>query len=220
MQNPKRFARELRKNLGFHPVWLPGLDISVGTVVIKDDGVYKPIDHVSSRGIAVASKPTKAIDIRFETKGVRTFASRAGGNIDTSNLKGPLEAKLSFEFSREDSFVLNATRCRGRRMTSPLSVARAIMDTRSTKWRFYRWFIVSRVYSAKQMVFLANRSKNAMIEFSGAGSHLGNVFNGNVHASLHISKRGSMGLEILGNEGGPVVMEVFRLNKGGVIQID
>jgi hypothetical protein len=221
VQNPRRFTKELRASVGHHLVWLPGAPISVGTVVLQDNGIYKIIDHISERGVHFKVKPAKSLDIRFASKGVATATGQAGGQVTVKQLRGNAEASLRYTFQRENSFVLNAARCKGIQMARPLAVAQQIGALASIKWRYLKYFIVCRVYSAQSMVLLANRTRRSQVEFRGAAETLKGVFDGKVNSSVSYRKSGSMALEILGNEGGPIAMEVFRIRRtNGHVVID
>jgi len=99
-------------------------------------------------------------------------------------------------------------------MDQAMSVARKIAEL--PDWDHLGNYVVHKVWSAKDFVFLGNLESNTEIEFEGKGTFIRNIFTNGISSGLSVNGGHSMNLEIMG-ESGPIVMQVFRVKRNGDI---
>jgi hypothetical protein len=166
MDAPRRYIEELRGELGFYPMWMPGDPIALGTFGTFERGVLRKEGRLGDLGIdfAVETPATKSSfkkqrGMRF---GVSSSASAEAGVIDAS-------AGVTVSVDSAYSWAFGAVGARKTEIADVLQVQTAVLAARRTGLWKDEYLLVSEVYEVDTLNVLIATSKNAsgMIKAKG-----------------------------------------------------
>jgi len=211
----KKYDKTLRRRAALRAVWLPGTQVRVGDILILKDGALVSVGNLEDAQIDfTVSAIGEAQSINLQSKGVSKILTQHGATVSLTQLDTNAEAQLKILFKHENSYFLRTPSLSGTGMDNALGVARKIAELPS--WDHLDNYVVHKVWSAKDFVFLGNMDNTSEIEFNGKGEFIKNIVTNGISSGLSINGGHSINLEIMG-ESGPIVMQVFRVKRNGEI---
>ncbi|NIM90166.1 MAG: hypothetical protein GTO17_04380 [Candidatus Aminicenantes bacterium] len=214
---PKKYTVALKRYTGLRAVWPPTSKWKLGDYVVRDRGFFHRIGNITTDfGIDAESSEGPPLEIHFQTSKVYITKIEAGAKVDefTDNLGA--EAKLKLKFKGNYSFFMHSKPAVSAAIDAKSQLGSQIAD-KIEKWRHKDWFVISEVYRVDSFVLLANETREKDIEIKGNVGTVTTFLRGSVAPEVRISSLAGMGLKIVGNQSGPIAIELFRVKKDGDI---
>lgn len=207
MGTARDFDGILKSELNIHAAWLPiANNFGLGDYGLISDGVLVKMGNIRSDfGVSFMEAPSPGLELNFTTKGTSTFRFVGGASVDAFP-DNDVEAKLSVEFKRQNSFLLKA-----------LLTVNEIQDLYDvavklnalTGWQT-RFRVVSATYIGRTCAIISSKSADSKIELSGKAKALRQFDLGSASAEIQASVKKEIGLDLLG-EKGVVGLGMFKL---------
>jgi hypothetical protein len=214
---PERYTSEVKTNLGLRAVWPPGCNWEIGDYVVKQRGYFFNIGNIGPNfGIPIRQSKEESQELQFMTDRVDVTMIEAGAVVKEFSSNLDVEAKLELKFNGQFSFYLHSQPGETLIMEN-LNRVGNLLSTKIPDWNYKKWFVISKVYGSGSFILLANRRKKNTITVKGRVGPLVDFLKASVSPEVQIRNLSKMGLKIVGNESGPVVVELFRVNKKGKI---
>lgn len=211
----KKYDKTLRRRVALRAVWLPGTSVKPGDILISMNGALSSVGNLRDENIEYSvSSIGEAQSINLQSKGVSRTLLQHGTKVSLNALDTEADAELKLSFKEENSYFLRTPALSGTGLDQALSVARKIAELPS--WDHLKNYVVHKVWSAQDFVFLGNMESEGEIVFCGKGEFVKGLLNNGTSAGLTRSGNRSMNLEIMGKSG-PIIMQVFRVKRNGDI---
>jgi hypothetical protein len=212
---PERFDNRLKNNLGLRAVWLPGTEIQLGDVLKRKEGIFEPIGNLGDFGVNFRSKELGGkMSLKFQARGVSSTVLQGGVQINPTQIDAKADAELKIEFKSENTYFIRTPQLVGVGISNLMEVGKAVKVL--PNWRYKEYYIASKVYRAKEFVFLGSQSKNRTVRFRGLGNAILDFLTVGASTNLARVTESNVTIEIIG-EGGPVAMGIARIKKDGQI---
>lgn len=209
------YNRALHRHANFYAAWFPIVaPFRIGDYGLIRDGVFEKIGHIDEFGVQFGTEdgePAPSLD--FMSEGTRAIAFVGGAELPATAIPTvEAEAKLTFNFDRENSFVVKAERIAMTRMSNIRQVSDELARLRREKKFSHRWRVVSAVYTGEKCVVLMSSEANTKVEFSGKASALRQLNMGNVELKPSVSTTSDSVLKTVG-ESGVLGLGLFKLRQ-------
>jgi hypothetical protein len=200
------FDSILKSALNIHAAWLPVTNaFELGDYGLVSDGVLVKIGNIRALGVDWSEGTGPRSNINFSSQGTRTI--RAVGGAEVNALPdAPLDAKLTIEFERENSFLIKAD-LDLRQMQNVGEVAHKLYELDAWEGRFR---VVSALYTGQQCSVLSSKDANSKIELTGKANALRQFDLGAASADIQVASSEKIGLQIVGQTG-VVGLGLFKL---------
>lgn len=202
---PKQFNDIIQKHINVHAAWLPVTNtFELGDYGIVSDGVFTKMGNVKEfTNVARPGKgPDASLDFTSANTTVIKFA--AGSQVDVIP-GGAIDAKITFKFEKERSFLVKAPVISVSTIENVNEVANKLRDAKG--WR-RKWKVVYQTYHALDPVIVSTISAGTEVTFSGDASALKSMKIGNASVNLNTTKE--LGLNIHG-KAGVIGLGLFKL---------
>lgn len=208
MGTPSEFNQILKNELNICAAWIPITNtFKIGDYGLVSGGVIVKGGNIRDDfGIDFQAAPGKTSSINFTSVGTTLVRSVNGANVEVFGANNGVDAKLTVNFSKENSFLLKAV-LSSYEMQDLFNVARKLAEVSGWK-RKYR--VVSAVYSTKDCAIISSKSSNSSIELSGSADALKQFDLGAVAVGIEASRKQDIGLDIVG-ERGVIGLALFKL---------
>lgn len=209
MGTPSDFDQILKQELKIHAAWLPVINtFKLGDYGLISQGVLVKAGNIKDDfGISFqqALGPASGMRLDFTSKG--TNIVRVAGDATVAQFPdNDIAAKLSVEFKRERSFLAKAKLTMAE-ITNINAVAHKLKDEPQWERKFR---VVSAIYVGTDCAIISSKAANSRIELSGTAKALQQFDLGSVSASIQVSSKEEIGLEIVGRKG-VVGLGMFKL---------
>jgi hypothetical protein len=222
MSLPKDYNQALHKHANFYAAWFPvTMPFGVGDYGVFQDGVFQKIGHlndVRDDGFDVQIRTAKGepVSIDFLSEGVSSVKTVAGAPVADLPSVADLEAKLTYEFHKKNSFVVKAAEMNVERMDNIRDVAdRLAKMRRDGKWS-HRYCVVSTTYTGLNCLVLLSSEAGTKVEFEASASALKQLDLGNFQIKPSVSFSSDKILRSMGKTGvlglGLFKLTIFRGN--------
>jgi hypothetical protein len=212
----EEYNQALHRHANFYAAWFPVVaPFRVGDYGLVRDGVFEKIGHLDEFGVSFQTEPGSTASLDFMSEGTRAIAFAGGGEVPVAALATmDVEAKLTFSFERENSFVVKAGQIQMTRMSNIRQVADALAALRRQKRFSHKWRVVSATYSGERCVVLMSSEAGTKVEFSGKAGLLKQLNLGNVELKPSMSVSSDAVLKTVG-ESGVLGLGLFKLKQFG-----
>ena len=215
MSLPTDYNKALHRHAGFYAAWFPlATPFRIGDYGLIQGGVFQKIGHLNDlkgHGFNVEIRPGTGnpTSIDFLSEGVSSVKTVAGGTVpDLPAID--VEAKLTYEFQRENSFVLKAAEMNVERMENIREVADELAQMRrDDKWS-HRYCVVSTTYTGRNCLVLLSSEAETKVEFVATAKALKQLDLGNVEIKPSVSFSSNRMLHSIGNTG-VIGLGLFKL---------
>jgi bifunctional N-acetylglucosamine-1-phosphate-uridyltransferase/glucosamine-1-phosphate-acetyltransferase GlmU-like protein len=189
----------------------------LGDYVVKQRGYFFNIGNIKDDfKIPIKQSQESSQEIKFVTSKVDVKMIEAGAAVKEFSSNLDVEAKLELKFNGEFSFYLHSRPGQTLVLENKDKVGN-LLSTKIPAWRYKDCFVISKVYGSGSFILLANRRTKNTITVKGKVGPLVEFLNASVSPQVQIRNLSKMGLSIVGEKSGPVVVELFRVNKKGKI---
>jgi hypothetical protein len=218
MSLPKDYSKALHRQAGFYAAWFPvTVPIGIGDYGLIQNGVFNKIGHLDdlrADGFNVQIRTAKGAptSIDFLSEGARTIRAVAGAEVPTSLPVANVEAKITYEFDKKNSFVVKASEINVEQMQNIREVADELARLRrQNKWS-HSYRVVSATYTGQNCLVLLSSEAGTKVEFVAAASALQQLDLGNVEISPSVSFSSNTILRSIGSTG-PIGLSMFKLTR-------
>ena len=209
------FNDALYDHLTVYAAWFPVVNtIKVGDFGVIEDGVFRQLGNISKFGVAVSTTPGPAASIDFVSDGTTATKFVAGTQVDRFPDLGSLDAKLEFEFKRDNACLIRAN-LSVQEMVDLQGVAERLKAL--DQWENH-FKVVSAIYIGEQCVIIVCKEANTKISISGKADILKQVELGKVEFSPSFESSKSACFKTIG-ETGVVGIRLFKLGLLGGVSI-
>jgi len=169
----QQYTREIRNNLKYHAIWLPGTPIDLGVIGDVQDGIFVPMDNITQAlAIPVQPEPLPAHggeSILHQSQSGVTFQTKVGGSTSTAfKYIGAAEAGISCSFRQQGACVLSLQGCRTRRITNQIELQRELLRRIDYHWK-PSYAVITEVVLVGSGSVLVCEDNQAYIELSANG---------------------------------------------------
>ena len=148
----KTFSRETRKALGYHAIFPPSIPMSVGTIGVLENSVFRSTGHIAEIvGLGdIQRKQSSFADVKLQSdEGVTV-------EIDAHTLR--------VSFLRRNSFLLHLSGCYSSQVRDLPSFAEMLVARFQTgKWQ-KNWHVVTEVIGAGRSTILMSGAAGSVVE--------------------------------------------------------
>jgi hypothetical protein len=208
MSLPKEYNRALHRQAGFYAAWFPvTTPLRIGNYGLIENGVFRAIGHLDDlRGegfdveIRTAEGPPASLDLL--SQGARTVRTIAGGTVEVPQLPDTdVEARITYEFERENAFVVKAATLRQEQMENIDQVARKLAELRRRKRWSHRFRVVSATHTGESCLVLLSSERGTKVEFEASARVLKQLDLGNVEVRPGLAASSETVLQSVGATG-------------------
>jgi hypothetical protein len=206
---PAMFNDIIKKHLNVNAAWLPVTNsFKLGDYGLISDGVFVPMGNIKEFNVTFteATGPDASIDFTSANTTVVKFAAGVEVNVIPA---GALNAKITFKFNDEKSFLVKAPVIKVNQIENVKQVATKLRDTR--KWG-RKWKVVHQVYSALDPLIVSTITGGTELTVSGDTEAIKNWKIGDASVELGTTKE--LGLKVNGKEG-VIGLGLFKLKLFG-----
>lgn len=191
-----QYTGEIRTNLKYHAIWLPGTPLNLGAIGDVQDGIFVPMDNIT-QALEIPVQPEPLPEhggetITHQSQSGVSYQMKVGG--ETSALFkciGSAEAGIAFGFSRQGACVLSLQECRTRRIANQLTLQRELLKRIDYHWKL-SYAVITEVVLAGSGTVLVCEDNQAYIELTAGGA---------IKNPLGDLGRADLGLRIAHSEG-------------------
>ena len=213
---PKRFDKKLQRHMGLHAVWPPGNPIELADVLQRQDGIFRPVDNLSSFQVKFRRqrfKDQRAISLK--ASGVSVTVIQGGGEVDVNDVDVAASATLEISFTKENSYFIRTPALWGVEIEDLRKVGRSLR--KHPEWQHRRFYLAWQIYSARDFMFLGSESRNRKVSFGGNGSAILKLLSLGATANITRSSTSNVSVAVVG-KGGPMAMAIARVRRNGDIE--
>jgi len=218
MSLPTAYNKALHKQAGFYAAWFPvTMPFQIGDYGLIQNGVFNKIGHLDdlqADGLNVQIRTAKGepTSIDFLSEGAKSIKTIAGAEVPTNLPATNVEAKITYEFDKKNSFVLKASEINVEQMQNIREVADELARLRrQNKWS-HSYRVVSATYTGENCLVLLSSEAGTKVEFVAAASALQQLDLGNVEIRPSVSFSSNTILRSIGNTG-PLGLNMFKLTR-------
>ena len=202
---PNQFNDIIQKHLNVNAAWLPVTNnFTLGDYGIFSDGVFVKMGNIEEFNVTfvTADGPEATIDFTSANTKVINFAAGAEVNVIPA---GAVDAKTTFKFESEKSFLLKAPVIKESAIQNINQVATQLKKNKN--WE-KKWKVVYQVFNAFDPLIVSTITAGTELTLSGDAEALKNFKVGS--ASLELSTNRELGLKVHGKSG-VIGLGLFKL---------
>jgi hypothetical protein len=215
----KNYEKVIRKELAAHGAWFPVTNtLKVGDYGFFDGGVFRSVGNVTDKYPDVALKVVEgpATKIDFSSEGTRTSRLDAGGNaLESFAAVGNVEAKLKFEFTKENSVVIKIANIVVNQLQNIEEIALLLASKKDWKKKYK---VISATYVGKDSLVICSREAGSDFQISASANLLKSVEAGKASGAFETSSTKSSAFHSVGEEG-VMALRLFKLNWRGNLKV-
>lgn len=193
------YSRIIRRQLEHHAAWPPITNVfALGDFGVVSNSVFSRMGNIADFGVTWKEKESPPSALDYMSSSVVTTRFEAGAKVDAFSDSVTIDARLVFTFKRESTFVLKAPTITSREIDDVFAVAAKLHEL--PNWR-RRYRFVTRLYSAKDSLILANRESGTEVTLSGKAAALKKIEFGTAVVDIGVTADRQLSLEITGQSG-------------------
>lgn len=219
MSLPKAYNKALRSHANFYAAWFPvTAPYKVGDYGLIQRGVFEKIGTLEDLrddgfSVEVRTTPGPPSSIDFRSSGVQVIKTVAGASAPVPNLPAAnVDAKITFEFTKENSSVVKAATLTVEQMDNIHQVAEELARLRREKKWSHRYRVVSGTYTGENCLVMLSGKAGTQVELVAKASTLRQLDLGNVEVKPSISSSSENILKSVGNTG-LIGLKLFKLKR-------
>ena len=160
MALPARFDKHMKRSFGARAVWQPGQPVSLGTICVKDGGIFRPIDHIDSFGGTFTAKAFTDKSVSLQSSAVRQVIIQAGAELPSADaLDLTAKATVKFTFEKEEQYVLKTPQLQGQVIDKVAQLTKKMAKHKD--WKHSKFAIVCEIFHARDFTFSRPRASRA-----------------------------------------------------------
>lgn len=204
---PKEYNKALHKHANFYASWFPvTMPFGIGDYGIFQDGVFQKIGHLDDLlddgfDAEISTAKGEPVSIDFLSEGVSSVKTVAGATVGNLPQVADVEAKLTYEFNKKNSFVVKAGEMNVERMENIREVADKLAQMRRDGNWSHRYCVVSATYTGLNCLVLLSSEAGTKVEFVASASALKQLDLGNVEFKPSVSFSSDKILRSIGKTG-------------------
>lgn len=193
---PNQFNGIIRKHLNVNAAWLPVTNsFTLGDYGIISDGVFVKMGNIAEFNVTTATAEGPEASIDFTSANTKIINFAAGVEVDVIPT-GAIDAKTTFKFENEKSFLVKAPVIKESAIQNVNQVA---IQLKKLKIWEKKWKVVYQVFNAVDPLIISTIAAGTEITLSGDAEALKNFKVGS--ASFHFSSNKELGLKVKGKTG-------------------
>jgi hypothetical protein len=164
----EQYTRDVREALNYLATWLPNVHMSLGDVGRLRRDRFDRRSSLEQLGLPFEARPSaKPIDLQYTSGAdVKISFNASAAAANAGDILGPGSASITVEFSRANSVVFIATRCRVAHISDRDRVAHEILSRyRSGDWPADQ-VVVTELVTVDSATILISNSANARIDLT------------------------------------------------------
>jgi len=210
MGTARNFDRVLYDELQIHAAWYPVSNtFRLGDYGVVSDGIFVKLGNIDEYAVGFADETGNPTSLRFKSEGSKVRKLVGGAEVNAFP-DSDIEAKLVIEFTRADSFYVNADL----NVTSMAAINQVAGDLRQAAGWTKKFRVVWSVYTGENCTIVSTRQGDSSVEIAGTASALQLLEVGKAEAGLELSSKSDVGLDIVGSTG-VVGLRLFKLRLFG-----
>lgn len=210
---PKQFNDVIESQLNIFAAWLPITNTyQLGDYGIIADGVFAKMGNIKEFDIdfTTGKAPDAKLDFTSDRTHVTNFA--AGAQVDVIP-EGAIDAKVTFKFENEKSFLVKAPTINVNTIENVNEVGTKLIG--NSKWEL-RFKVVYQTYFAIDAAIMSTIDAGTEITFNGDAKALQQLSVGS--ASVAFNSSSKLGLNVQG-AAGIIGLGLFQIKRGGLLGI-
>ena len=209
----KQFNNIIERQLHVFAAWLPVTNtFKLGDYGIITDGVFVKMGNIKEFDVDISEGTGNESSIDFTSEGTRVINFAAGAQVDVIP-EGAIDAKVTFKFDKEQSFIIKSPTINVDQMENVNEAGEKLMA--NPKWQD-RFKVVHQTYLAKQATIISTIDAGTEVTLTGDAKALEKLNVGD--ASINLTSNNKLGLTIQGQEG-VIGLGLFQIIKGGFLGI-
>lgn len=212
------YTKEIYDNLQYRPTWLPGTPLSLGTVGLIEDGIFRPVTSLDQLKIPF----TAMLDVERDSI---DYSSKSGVSI---SFKGAGEANPKFEaitkasagalieFSRSGAILLQLRGVANHRIADQPALykelLRSVVIGDENQWQ-RNWVAITEVVRAESATIVISNSANSKLELKASGS-VAPTSLVDVSADLSVARESQVSTKVIAESGLTPLYRGVRVKKG------
>ncbi|WP_149274908.1 hypothetical protein [Pareuzebyella sediminis] len=208
----RSYEKAVKKELGAHAAWLPVTNtLKVGDFGYFEGGVFRSVGNLRDKysDIVLNIAPGPATKLKFTTEGTRVSKIGVGGKTtDSFAALGDMEASLKYEFSNENSMVLQVDQVEVEQLQNIDEVAMALAA--KSDWR-KKYKIVSATYTGQNCLIICARESDSDFTITASANILSEIEGGKAGGDFTTNSSKASTYDSIG-ESGVIAIRLFKLN--------
>lgn len=206
-----QFNNIIEKQLNIFAAWLPVTNTyQLGDYGIIADGVFAKMGNIKEYGVNFTEGKGPASKIDFTSASTRVINFAAGAEVSVIPA-GTIDAKVTFKFEKEKSFLLKSPTITVSTIENVNEVGTKLMM--ASKWQ-RKFKVVHQTYYAQDAAIMSTIDAGTEISFTGDLKALQQLNVGSVNVGYSSNRK--LGLEVQGREG-IIGLGLFQIVKGGLL---
>jgi hypothetical protein len=220
MSLPRDYNDVLRRFANFYAAWFPvAVPYNIGDYGLIQNGVFQKIGNLEDLrddgfNVEVKTGQGNPVSLDFLSEGAKAIKMVAGAEVPQFP-QGAIEAKLTYEFTKKNSFVVKAAEMSVEQMDNLRDVADGLAQLRRKKKWTHRYRVVSSTFTGQSCLVLLASEANTKVEFSGEASALKALNVGSITVKPSIDFSSDAILQSIGKTG-VLGLKLFKLRMLGV----
>jgi hypothetical protein len=209
---PREFNDAIESKLNVFAAWLPIANVyELGDYGIIADGVFAKMGNIKEFDVAFTEGTGNDTSIDFTSANTKVINFAAGAQVNVIP-DGAANAKVTFKFDKERSFMIKSPSINVKAIQNVNEVGNKLMD--HPKWEL-RFKVVYQTYFAKEPAIFSTIDAGTEITFTGDVKALQQLSVGST--SLQFSSTSKLGLQLQGKEG-IIALGLFQIVKKGFLK--
>ena len=217
MSLAKSYCKILRQHVRMHAAWLPvSTNFELGDYGLWRGGVFTPIGNIREFDVPLMEiSEGNPVTLSYVSSGTRIVHLQGGVEVSNIANVGGGEAELKLEFSKSESFYIQAPRLDSIRITNIAEIAHRLQGSKvdGRRWRL-RYKVVHEIFTAECVTLLATIEKDTSVSVRGEASLVQSVESGAVNTAMQAQFSRKVGVNIIGQRG-PIGLRLFRCRASG-----
>ncbi len=213
MRIEKKYIRELKKQFGFYPTWLPGTPLKLGAIGVIKAGRINVIGNITDLGVEFdVLNDYDPIDLEYNHEGSATLSFKAAGSpAPTNSFLNDAHAGISVSFSKEKSFYFKANGTTSPMIKNQIELNKNILELYKNGQWDKNWVIVTEVINCTGCTILISTNASAQIDINAkADIGLDNLDIANAELGLKPAFNRGLSTNIIANSS---ITPLFRASK-------
>lgn len=212
------YTRTVHEHLGYRPVWLPGMPMSVGDVGIIEDDAFHTLTNLATLGIEVEEQVDDVADDAFElisATGCSVEFKVAGSLAPSFTSLGQADAGARVVMSGKRSVLLQLRGAEHHRIANQAALHQGLLDAAQLagpkSWK-REWVAITDVVVAASGTVLVASAREAEIELKAAA---GSVFTSlaDVDAGFAVARQSDVGFKVIAQEGMTALYKAVQVKR-------
>lgn len=206
---PNQFNDLIQRQLNVFAAWMPVTNnFKLGDYGVFSDGVFTKMGNIAEFNVSFTEATGPDASLDFTSADTKVIKFAGGAQVDVIPA-GAVDAKITFKFQSERSFLVKAPTIKVHEIQNTREVASQLQS--ASGWE-RKWKIVFQTYEALDPVIISTISAGTELTFGGEAKALKELKLGD--ASVEMGTTRELGLKVLGKSG-VIGLGLFKLKLFG-----